>query len=117
MKKLNRKEMYLTITSSLLIAAVFAGGAAAAGDPLRGIWYSTDVPDGSSQSLIVGGGPGDTYHVRFVDDGATVCNPDLSVAASATGFLTGVGYVLSGELPVYCLASPPTFTVTPVSFW
>ena len=96
----------LAVLSSLLIAAVFATAALAAKDPFKGVWTSTDI-DGSSQRLTVGGGPAGSYHVRFYDDGATVCDPGLTLAASAKGSLTAAGNVLSGVLPVYCLASPP----------
>ena len=94
---------------SLLMAVVLVVGAAAAPDPFRGKWYSTDE-DLSSQSLVIGGGPGGSYHVRYFDDGATACGwseESGGPAASATGFLSASGFVLSGDLPVYCLTTPP----------
>ena len=106
MKKMRKLVPVLASASSLLIAAVLVVGAAAAPDPFKGKWHSTDT-DGSNQTLFVGGGPGSSYHVRYYDDGATVCAPDLSVAASAIGALGRSGDTISGLVPVYCLASPP----------
>jgi len=94
------------VLSSILIAAVFATAALAAKDPFKGKWTSTDI-DGSSQRLTIGGGPAGTYHVRYYVDGATVCDPGLTLAASANGSLSAAGNVLSGVLPVYCRTSPP----------
>jgi len=106
--KTKRFVPFLAAVFSLLMAVVLVAGVAAAPDPLKGKWYSTDV-DTSSQTLHVGGGPGSSYHVRYYDDGASVCgwNPVTGgPAASAQGSLTGAGLVLSGNLPVYCLESP-----------
>lgn len=96
---------------SLIISAVFVIGAAAAPDPFQGTWYSEDI-DHSNQTLRIGGGPGSSYHVRYYDDGASVCGWTLGAsgpAASANGSLSASGYVLSGSLPVYCLTSPRYF--------
>ena len=96
---------------SLLMAVVLVVGAAAAPDPFRGKWYSTDLADGSSQSLVIGGGPGGSYHVRYFDAGATVCGAAVDgvwpFAASAQGFLSASGPTLSGTLSVICMKSPP----------
>jgi len=98
---------------SLLMAVVLVVGAAAAPDPFRGKWYSTDV-DFSSQSLVMGGGPGGSYHVRYYDAGASVCGWTVGSsgpAASAQGFLSLTAApdpTISGNLQVYCLTSPPT---------
>ena len=112
--KMNMKKKLLALLaagSSLMMAAVLVVAAAAAPDPFKGTWYSVDPFDGSNQTLHVGGGPGSSYHVRYYDDGASVCgwNPVIGgPAASANGFLTAIGDQLSGNLPVYCLASPRT---------
>jgi hypothetical protein len=109
---MNMKKKLLALLaagSSLMMAAVLVVAAAAAPDPFKGTWYSVDNADTSNQTLHVGGGPGSSYHVRYYDDGASVCgwNPGSSgPAASAQGSLSASGYVLSGDLPVYCLASP-----------
>jgi hypothetical protein len=112
--KTNRKlQVLLAAASSLLIAAALVVGAAAAPDPFKGTWYSVDT-DGSNQTLHVGGGPGGTYHVRYHDDGATVCGVDpvtdvILYAASGSGALTSAGNVLSGDVALYCFASPRLF--------
>lgn len=113
MKKMKKTVPLLAAAASLLLAAMLVIGAAAAPDPYIGKWHSTDV-DGSYQTLTIGGGPGSTYHFRYRDFGATVCGLDGSGAwlygASANGVLTASGTSLSSDpLPVYCLASPPTF--------
>lgn len=111
---MNKKlALFIAGASVLLISAVFASVAFAQRDPLIGIWRSTDT-DGSNQTLTIGGGPGDTYHVRYFDDGATVCgldpvSGDFLYAASARGVLSGSGGTIAGTLPVYCLAAPPFF--------
>ena len=93
---------------AILVAAVLVVGAAAAPDPFKGTWYATDI-DGSNQTLRIGGGPGNSYHVRYYDDGATICGWTSGAsgpAASANGSLSALGNELSGNLPVYCLTSP-----------
>jgi hypothetical protein len=109
MKKHRKFVPLLASAASLLIAAVLVVGAAAAPDPFKGKWHSIDV-DGSYQTLVIGGGPGSTYHVRYHDYGASVCGVDGTgaplYAASAVGSLSASGTVLAGRLPVYCLASP-----------
>jgi len=97
----------LATAASLLMAVALVIGAAAAPDPFKGKWHSTDV-DGSYQTLHIGGGPGSSYHVRYFDDGASVCAEDMLTAASANGWLTASGDTLSGVIQVYCLFSPPT---------
>lgn len=111
MNKFKKGVPLFAAAFSILIAAVLVFGAAAAPDPFRGKWYSVDV-DGSDQVLTIGGGPGGSYHVRYHDYGATVCGDPVGgvwpYGASATGFLAGSGSSITGTLPVYCLASPPT---------
>lgn len=102
----------LTAASLLLVSAVVVSRAAATKDPFIGVWYSTDT-DGSSQRLTIGGGSGGAYHVRYFDDGATVCGldpvtGDFLYAASAMGSLSATDGMLAGDLPVYCLTTPPT---------
>ena len=115
MKKNRKLVPILAAASSLLLAAMLVVGAAAAPDPFIGKWHSTDVDD-SYQTLTIGGGPGGTHHFRYRDFGATVCGLDGGggwlYGASATGVLTASGATLSSApftVPVYCLASPPTF--------
>ena len=102
------------LVTLLLVSAFYAFPAAAAPDPLRGVWVSTDI-DGSSQRLVIGGGRGDTYHFRYFDDGATVCglDPDTGAilyAASAHGLLTRSGDTLSGDLLLHCYSRLPSAT-------
>jgi hypothetical protein len=99
---------YVAVAFSALMAVLLVAGAAAAPDPFQGTWYSVDT-DTSNQTLRVGGGPGGSYHVRYYDYGASVCGWTPlggGDAASAQGSLSASGLVLSGDLPVYCLASP-----------
>ena len=105
MNKMKKLVPLLASASALLVAAMLVVGAAAAPDPFKGKWTSVDI-DGSNQTLLVGGGPAGSYHVRYHDDGATVCAADLSIAASAVGALGSSGDTISGLMPVYCLASP-----------
>ena len=106
-----KRSLVLTIVV-LLISTLTVTSVLAARDPLIGAWESTDL-DGSYQILTIGGGPGNTYHVRYYDFGASVCGldeaGDFLYAASATGFLTGSGGTLEGKLPVYCMEHPPKF--------
>lgn len=96
----------------LLLSAVVVSQAAALKNPFFGVWYSIDT-DGSNQMLTIGGGSGDTYHVRYHDDGATACGldpvtNDILYAASAMGPLSGSGGTIAGNLSVYCLKAPPS---------
>lgn len=107
-----KRSLVLTI-AVLLISALTVTSVLAARDPLKGAWESTDL-DGSYQTLTIGGGPDNTYHVRYYDFGATACGldpetNDFLYAASATGFLIGLDGGLSGTIPVYCITHPPTF--------
>lgn len=100
------------VTAVLLIAILIASPASAKSDPFIGVWMSIDI-DGSSQTLNIGGGGGGTRHVRYYDDGATICGLDPDTgdflsAASARGTLSASGSALSGYLDVYCQTSPPT---------
>jgi len=113
MKETRKMVRLLATAASLLMAAVLVVGAAAAPDPFKGTWYSVDIFDGSNQTLHIGGGPGNSYHVRYYDDGASVCETPRPpyggpwlYAASASGTLEASDFVLSGNLPVYCLAHP-----------
>jgi hypothetical protein len=109
MKKTRKMVRLLATAASLVMAAVLVVGAAAAPDWFKGTWYSVDLADGSNQTLRIGGGPGNSYHVRYYDDGASVCgwHPVTGGdAASAQGSLTATDNVLSGNMDVYCLASP-----------
>jgi hypothetical protein len=99
------------IAALLLVSVIVVSPAGASPDPFIGVWASTDV-DGSSQTLIIGGGNSGTRHVRFHDDGATICglDPDTNdflFAASARGPLSVSGNTLSGNLDVYCQVAPP----------
>jgi hypothetical protein len=108
---LMKRSLVLTIVV-LLISALTVTSVLAARDPLIGAWESTDL-DGSYQTLTIGGGSDNTYHVRYYDFGATVCglnpkNNDL-YAASARGLLTGSDGSITGTLHVNCMTRPPTF--------
>ena len=106
-----KRSLVLTIVV-LLISTLTVTSVLAARDPLKGTWESTDL-DGSYQTLTIGGGPDNTYHVRYYDFGATVCglNPQTNdlYAASARGVLTGSDGSITGVLHVYCMKHPPTF--------
>lgn len=102
----------LFIVAMLLVSTLYATQVSAKPSPFIGAWTSTDI-DGSSQTLTIGGGGGDTRHVRYYDDGATICGLDPDTgdflsAASARGPLSVSGNTLSGNLDVYCQVSPPT---------
>ncbi len=108
-----RYVLFIAVVCALVATAVLAPTAAAKKDPFIGKWQSTDV-DGSTQFLNVGGGPGNTYHVRYFDQGASLCGLDpithaILYAGTAKTVLEANGNVLSGELPVFCLESPPVF--------
>ena len=112
----------MTAVILVLISAVFVTAAAAKKDAFSGNWYSTDV-DGSHQTLMITGGGGDMRHVKYYDDGASVCGVDpgpppvILFAAKAKGMLTLSGNTLGGTLPVICVTTPPTFYAdTPFSF-
>jgi hypothetical protein len=106
-----KRSLVLTIVV-LLISALTVTSVLAARDPLIGAWESTDF-DGSYQTLTIGGGPDNTYHVRYYDFGATVCGLDPKTnnlyAASARGLLTGSDGSITGTISVYCMTHPPTF--------
>jgi len=106
-----KRSLVLTILV-LLISALTATSVLAARDPFIGAWESTDL-DGSYQTLTIGGGPDNTYHVRYYDFGASVCGLDPHTndlyAASARGLLTGSDGSIAGTISVYCMTRPPTF--------
>jgi hypothetical protein len=108
---LMKRSIFLTIVV-LLLSVLTVTSVLAARDPLLGTWESTDL-DGSYQTLTVGGGPGDTYHVRYYDFGASVCSTDPHTsdlyAASANGLLTGSDGNIAGAIAVTCMTRPPTF--------
>lgn len=106
MDKRRKVISVVAAAGTLLLAAVLVIGAAAAPDPFKGKWHSIDI-DGSYQTLQIGGGPGSSYHVRYFDEGASVCAVDMLTAASANGSLTATGDTLSGVIQLYCLFSPP----------
>jgi hypothetical protein len=107
------KRSFVLTFVVLLISALTVTSVLAARDPFIGAWESTDL-DGSYQTLTIGGGPDNTYHVRYYDFGATVCglDPDTNdflYAASARGLLTGSDGSITGTISVYCMTHPPTF--------
>jgi hypothetical protein len=111
-----KKSLLPSLVVAMLLIALAVSPAGAKPDPFIGVWVSTDI-DGSSQTLTIGGGSGGTRHVRYYDDGATVCglDPDTGEflsAASARGPLSVSGNTLSDNLDVYCMATPPTFNGT-----
>jgi len=108
-----KKFLLPSLIIALSISMLLVSQASAKPNPFIGVWTSIDV-DGSSQTLVIGGGSGDAQRVRFHDDGATICGLDPDTgdflsAASARGLLLASGDVLSGDLSLYCHTSPPTF--------
>jgi hypothetical protein len=106
-------RLFVVTVVVLMIVAAFVSSAGATSDPFIGNWTSTDT-DGSSQILTIGGGSGNSYHVRYYDFGASTCGLDpttgeILYAASAEGSMTLSGNTLSGTLAVYCQTAPPTF--------
>ena len=97
----------LLLLSTMTVTAVLA-----ARDPYIGTWESTDW-DGSYQTLTIGAGPDNTYHVRYYDFGASVCGTDPQTnefyAASARGFLSPLDGNIEGTIAVTCLTRPPEF--------
>ena len=112
---MKRSVRFLFIVASLLLlSALTVTSVLAARDPFKGFWWSIDTFDGSYQTLHIGGGPGDTYNVRYYDYRASLCGldpdtGDILYAASGRGRLTGSGNELTGTLTVYCRTHPPTF--------
>ena len=106
-----KRSLVLTFVV-LLISALTVTSVLAARDPFIGTWESTDF-DGSYQTLTIGGGSNDTYHVRYYDFGASVCGLDPHTndlyAASARGLLTGSDGSIAGTISVYCMTRPPTY--------
>jgi len=112
---MKRSVRFLVIVASLLlITALTVTSVLAARDPFKGFWESIDTVDGSYQTLHIGGGPGNTYNVRYYDYGATICGldpdtGDILYAASARGRLTGSGNDLTGTMSAYCRTRPPEY--------
>ena len=107
------KRLFVLAIALLLISALTFTSVLAARDPFLGAWVSTDV-DGSFQTLTIGGGPDNTYMVRYYDFGASGCGLDpetneILYTASAQGFLPSSGEILEGLMPVYCNTHPPTY--------
>jgi len=107
MKRLLVLAIVLLLVSTLTVTSVLA-----ARDPFIGAWESIDI-DESYQTLTIGGGPDNTYHVRYYDFGASVCNPPdtdgFLYTASARGLLAGTDGSIAGTISVYCMTHPPTF--------
>ena len=91
---------YILIAAALVIAmvavALFAGGNAARRTVFEGTWRSTDPADGSTQTLVVGGGMSPAVH--FVDAFAT----GLACRADAVKVFTmdGTGTIVDDRLDV-----------------
>lgn len=107
-----KRSLILTIVL-LIISALTVTSVLAARYTLIGTWESTDL-DGSYQTLTIGSGPDNTYHVRYYDFGASVCGLDPQTgdplyAASASGLLTGSDRKIAGAIAVYCMTRLPTF--------
>jgi hypothetical protein len=105
------------LVSALVVASSAMGVGTAGADvsPFTGAWTSVDAVDGSSQTLSIGGGA--TPRVALYDDGASSCDPSLSVAARGSGNATSVSSTeLVVPLNVYCLDGPAylqgTFEIT-----
>ncbi|MGI9644447.1 MAG: hypothetical protein ACR2O6_03970 [Ilumatobacteraceae bacterium] len=102
----------VALTFGLVVGTGSAAGAARS--PFTGHWTSVDIVDGSSQRMSISGGP--APRVRLHDEGATVCNPDLSIAARVRGAGSVSGSTLSVGFDVTCLTRPPTLILTGVPF-
>lgn len=109
------KNHFKTLTFSLFLLLVLSlalvSTAGAAPDPFIGVWTAVDL-DGSNMQLMIGGGAGDSYHLFYYDDGASVCGTSGGVPiypANAKGTGTAVGDVLTGSLAVKCLDKPAYF--------
>ena len=99
--------------ASLMVTGTLVSSARAISDPFVGKWNSIDT-DGSYQILTIGGGSGNSYHVRVYDFGASTCGIDpetgeILYTASIEGVLSLSNGILSGTLPLYCQTAPPTF--------
>lgn len=117
------RNAVLAGAAMLSVGLVASPVTAAEGGGVAGVWESTDT-DGSAQRLVVADGPGNTHHVLYVDEGASVCGTgprgDL-VAATLRGTMTLAGNELGGDLPLVCRTGPPallgvfwlTFTYVP----
>jgi hypothetical protein len=100
----------LSVSLSLMLAAVLISSAAAAPNPTNpftGSWYSYDQHDGSFQTMIIGGGDGH-FRVTLYDTGASSCEEDLSVAGLVTGNFTREDDTITGSLTLRCMTSPPS---------
>jgi hypothetical protein len=114
--------MRLTRTAAALAASIAFGltAVAAAGpSPFTGVWKSTDT-DGSSQTLMIGGGPPGAPHVQYFDDLATSCGEPFS-SATATGSGAISGMTMTVTLSVRCHNGSPnpgatvTYTYDPAT--
>ena len=112
----------VSVSLSLMLAAVLVSTAMAARDAFVGRWHSTDIVDGSSQRLMIGGGPGSTRNVRWYDDGASACGLDESDNPIYAAFVSGsfteneAGDELDGSVDVTCLTTPPSAGPTAVAW-
>lgn len=79
----------------------------AAPSPFTGVWWSIDTVDNSYQQMAIGGGPGNTHHVAYRDDVASLF--EGSPVAMAKGTLQAEGNKLSGYLPVWSLSKPKMY--------
>ena len=93
-----------------LLAAWSAVFAAPPGDPFVGAWEATDIIDGSTLRLSVGGGPGASHRIRLSDDRVTAGGCPFDTPAVVIGVGTVSGNVMTiVNAVVRCLADGSTF--------
>ena len=103
------KSLTFSLFLLLVLSLALVSSAGAAPDPFIGVWTALDL-DGSNLQLSIGGGAGNSYHLFYFDDGASVCGLDTGgdplYPANAKGVGTATGDVLSVTFAVKCLAMP-----------
>ena len=91
MKRFIIAALVVGVITGLFLGVTSAGraGASAMGkDPLKGAWEAIDPSDNSHMQLMIGGGPGGTYHVTWVEDYWTGCGGEPGIGIG-TGSMDG----------------------------
>jgi hypothetical protein len=91
----------LTATAALLTPATAVAAGGAGGGVLAGTWTSTDVPDGSHQTLTITGSGNHVYSIVYVDDEATGACGGRPARLSGPGFVDGDSVLMVA--PLVCL--------------
>jgi hypothetical protein len=84
-----RKVGLAAVAASLVVLTMSSASLAAASSPLAGSWMSIDPIDGSTQHLVIRGGPG-RVAMDYVDEFATTCVDEGAPTVVFTGVLSGV---------------------------